>query len=287
MNEQTRLLPGLEAEQVLAQAEAEHGPFAARVCLFSGGNDSAVTAHATRHAYDELAWLDTTTAVPGVREYVEWFAAWLDKPLRIMTPELDTYRLLVLGGTDWKGDQWAPLGFPGPAQHGRAYNRLKERLTEELHRTLKAGHPRSARVLYITGVRRAESARRAGRLPVNRKGGRVYANPLIDWSTTRLHAYRREHHLPESDVAALLHRSGECNCGAFAVPGEREMLMSLYPDWWAQRIAPLEAEAEALGLPACRWGQRPPEAVAAGQAEALFDVGELCSTCAWRQEGLA
>lgn len=324
-DEQMRMLPGLEPEDVMAQAYEEHGPFVARVCLFSGGNDSAVTAHVAREHYDELAWLDTTTAVPGVREFVVEFAEWLGKPLRILEHGGDAYRSMVLGvGEDPRtlcprcdgtgstrlldtddpvagegpkrpcprcagvGKILLPLGFPGPAQHGRAYNRLKERLTEELHRELKGDAPRMARVLYVTGVRRAESARRATRQPVNRKGGRVYANPLIDWTTSRLHAYRREHGIPQSDVAALLHRSGECNCGAFAQPGEREMLQSLFPKWWNERIAPLEAEAEALGLPFCKWGNRPEPARAGATQEgpSLFDdAGELCSTCAWRGEG--
>ena len=50
-----------------------------------------------------------------------------------------------------------------------------------------------------------------------------------------------------------------------ASEGEREMLRSLYPDWWAERIGPLE---EATG---CVWGERRDET-----AEA---AGPLCSGC--------
>lgn len=262
--EQIRLLPGMEPEDVLNEAEAL-GQFVARVCLFSGGNDSTVLAHAMRDHYDELVFIDTGTAVPGVREFVERFAAFVDKPLRVYESG-DEYRRMVLG-----------FGFPGPAQHGRAYNRLKERQLEALRRDLKAGHPRSARVLYLTGVRRDESKRRAQRAPVTRKGGMVFANPLIDWTNTQMRAYRRDNALPESDVAALIHRSGECNCGAFAAPGEREMMQSLWPEWFEETIASLEREAEALGVPACRWGERPRD-LELGSIEA----GALCTDCQLR-----
>jgi hypothetical protein len=58
--------------------------------------------------------------------------------------------------------------------------------------------------------------------------------------------YRRRHRLPESDAAALMHRSGECNCGAFASAAqEGAMLKKLYPDFF-KSIEALEAQAAGL-----------------------------------------
>jgi 3'-phosphoadenosine 5'-phosphosulfate sulfotransferase (PAPS reductase)/FAD synthetase len=171
-----------------------------------------------------------------------------------------------------------PFGFPGPAQHARAYTRLKERQIEAALKDTKAGQPRRSRVMFLTGVRRAESARRATRHPITRRGGAVFVNPLIDWTDTEMDTYRAGHALPESDVAALLHRSGECNCGSFAAPGEREMLRSLWPDWFERTIASLEREAEAAGIPACRWGERPPDGLTG-------EVGPMCSSCELRLFG--
>jgi Phosphoadenosine phosphosulfate reductase family len=148
-----------------------------------------------------------------------------------------------------------PFGFPGPGVHGRAYNRLKERQLAALLKHTKQGHPRSARALFLSGIRRAESRRRAKRPAIDRPGGSmVFACPLIDWTGQDMRRYRAEHHIPESPAAALLHRSGECNCGAFAGEGERAMLQALYPDWWHSTIAPLEREAQAAGVRWCRWG---------------------------------
>lgn len=268
---QTSFLPKLNPDDLIVQAVEENQPIA-RFCLFSGGNDSLVTAHRCRDHYDELVWLDTGTALPGVEEFVVESARRLGKPLQILRHEFDAFRLLVVGGIDWKGDEWTAHGFPGPPQHGRAYNRLKQFLLERHLRETKVGHPRSARVLYVTGKRRAESERRKNAPPINRKAAMVFVNPLIDWQREELDFYRAEHGLEQSDVAALLHRSGECNCGSFAAAGEREMLQSLFPEWWAERIAPLEAELEAMGSPCARWG----EECSSVPSET---VGFLCEGC--------
>jgi 3'-phosphoadenosine 5'-phosphosulfate sulfotransferase (PAPS reductase)/FAD synthetase len=276
MEGQMRLFPGEDPDEVIAQAKVEHKPIRT-FCLFSGGGDSQVLAHRCRDHYDELVFLDTTTALPGVVEFVEEFAAFVGKPLRLMRHDGDAYRNMVLGEGEDKErvPNWRPLGFPGPAQHGRAYNRLKECLVEQLLRETKVGHKRSDRVLFLTGVRRAESARRAKRLAVTRKGGSVFANPLIDWDNREMADYRRQHEFPVSDITALLHRSGECNCGAFAALGEREMIAALWPDWFEERIASLEREAQERGIPMCRWGERQPEGVNCFP----LPEGSLCEGC--------
>ena len=279
MSEQLSILPKLDPDELVEGAKFEHRPIAT-FCLFSGGNDSLTTAHRCREHYDELVFIDTGTATPGVREFVEEAAGWLDKPLRVLSQDFDVYRLLVLGGADQKGNEWSVEGFPGPAQHGRAYNRLKLPALQRLLREEKEGHPRSARVMGLTGIRRAESARRASRPPTNRlgvTGSLVFVNPLIDWTAFDMRAHAEENGLPQSEVAALLHRSGECNCGCFADEGEREMLRSLWPEWFEQRIGELEREAERMGLPCPRWGGD-------RTLPAKGEAGELCSDCQLRFE---
>jgi hypothetical protein len=91
--------------------------------------------------------------------------------------------------------------------------------------------------------------------------------------------YRSHFDLPRSDVAALLHRSGECNCGAFAKAEEERALMgTFWPQGWAERIEALEAEAQARGIRWCRWGGYDLDGnQAAGSATA--PAGLLCSNC--------
>jgi 3'-phosphoadenosine 5'-phosphosulfate sulfotransferase (PAPS reductase)/FAD synthetase len=311
-----RSSPAISApDELMNLARADHRPVAAW-CLFSGGNDSTVLAHRCREHYQGLAFIDTGTAVPGVAEFVREYAEWLGKPLRVLDAG-DAFRVMVLGDLVW----WArfiaahdrqpglsietfiardqhrygrasggglgqvPHGFPGPGAHGRAYNRLKERQLMMLLRESKQGHPRSARVLFLSGIRRAESRRRAKREAINRlaRTSAVFVNPLIDWTGEQMRTYRAEHRLPESPAAALLHRSGECNCGAFAkAREERAMLKALYPEFFA-KIEALEAEAQAAGVRWCRWGGYDIRGNRAGAARER--PGLLCESCERRQHG--
>jgi 3'-phosphoadenosine 5'-phosphosulfate sulfotransferase (PAPS reductase)/FAD synthetase len=307
-----------DPDELVARARVEHRPVAVW-CLFSGGNDSTVLAHRCREHYQGLAWIDTGTAVPGVAEFVHEYAAWIGKPLRVLDAG-DAFRVMVLGDLVW----WArfiaahdrdpsvsipsfiardqrihgrasggelgqlPHGFPGPGAHGRAYNRLKERQIMALLRDSKHGHPRSARVLFLSGIRRAESRRRAKREPINRlaRTSAVFANPLIDWTGADMLRYRSVHGIPESPAAALLHRSGECNCGAFAkAREERAMLSALYPEFFAG-IEALERQAQAAGVRWCRWGGYDIHGSRAG-AVSRERPGLLCESCESRQHTTA
>jgi 3'-phosphoadenosine 5'-phosphosulfate sulfotransferase (PAPS reductase)/FAD synthetase len=304
-----------DPDELIALARHEHEPVATW-CLFSGGNDSTVLAHRCREHYDGLAWIDTGTAVPGVETFVREYAAWIEKPLRILSAG-HAFRTMIIGDLVW----WArfiaahdreptltieqliardtarvgrasggelgqvPHGFPGPGAHGRAYNRLKERQIMALLRESKIGHPRRTRVLFLSGIRRAESRRRSKRDAINRLPGKsaVFVNPLIDWTGEDMSGYRREHDLPESSASALLHRSGECNCGAFAkADEERPMLQALYPDFFAAVIESLEREAQAAGVRWCRWGGYDLDGNRAGEVS-RERPGLLCESCEARQ----
>ena len=137
---EARLFGNATPESVIAEAEERYGPFVARVCLFSGGNDSLATAHRCRDFYDELVWVNTGTAVPGVAEFCAEAADWLGKPLRVYNAPEGEYRRIVVGGLDAKGNEKQPLGFPGPMQHTRCYVNLKERAIEAMVREKKEGH---------------------------------------------------------------------------------------------------------------------------------------------------
>jgi 3'-phosphoadenosine 5'-phosphosulfate sulfotransferase (PAPS reductase)/FAD synthetase len=229
--------------------------------LFSGGNDSTVLTHWAKRQLgrrlDAAVFIDTGTALPGVREFAERFCADREIPLRIYEAG-NAYNEMV-----------GKHGFPGPAGHRYAYVLLKERQVATLVREHKQ-RPRD-RIMLLTGVRRSESVRRMGTTEaVKRERTKVWVAPLLDWTDADVRAYREQYALPESDVAAFICRSGECNCGAFAAPGEREMLISSYPAWWRERMAPLEASTGRT------WGERP--GVEPRGAEARIG-GPLCTDC--------
>ncbi len=252
-------LPGfdLTPEQVMSEAEERHGPFVARIALFSGGGDSTACMHYAldRGWVDEAAFVDTGTALPGVREHVVKVCADWNVPLTVWEAG-SAYEDMVLN---------PKMGFPGPGQHPRAFQRLKERQLRKLVKSKKRRW--RDRVLFVSGIRRRESKPREARPYTSRSGATVWANPLTDWTNERLREYKREHNLPESDVAALMHMSGECGCGAYAAEGEREMRCSLFPEWGAW-LEDLEARAEAAGVRHCRWG---------GPAGKARDGGPMCN----------
>jgi 3'-phosphoadenosine 5'-phosphosulfate sulfotransferase (PAPS reductase)/FAD synthetase len=307
-----------DPEALIGEATARWRPIKT-YCLFSGGGDSGALAHRCRNQYDELLYIDTGTAIPttvnpaisGVENHVRSFAATLGKPLTIRRSG-DAYRTMVLGDELWwrrfraaaarrpltieemiAEDKQAgltatrlygnpPWGFPGPGQHLKAYTRLKERRLDEVRREAKLGQPRSSTVLFLSGVRQAESRRRSRRDPFASRGSAKFCSPLIDWTASQIADYLGRYDLPLSDIAALLHRSGECNCGAFAqAEEERAMMRTFWPKWWTEGIEALEAEAEALGIRWCRWGGFDLDGNRANGTSRKAGVG-LCSSCGVR-----
>jgi 3'-phosphoadenosine 5'-phosphosulfate sulfotransferase (PAPS reductase)/FAD synthetase len=253
-----------DPDDIVHRAKTEHDPVAT-FALVSGGGDSSAMLYRCREHIDAAIYIDTGTALPGVEEHAVAVCEQLGVPLRIYRTPPSEYEAMVMHH-----------GFPGKAQHGRAYIRLKERQIEKVRNDAKRGHKRSRRVLLLSGARAEESIRRMGTtVDVRKVKGKavVWANPLIDWSNDAARMYRDGWYTP-SDVQLLTHRSGECNCGAFADDGERKMLAGLSPEWW-ERIGALEVRAERAGVTWCRWGETPGDAI----AEDL----PMCASCPSRQ----
>ncbi|HEU4975710.1 MAG TPA: phosphoadenosine phosphosulfate reductase family protein [Baekduia sp.] len=253
-------LPAVDGEKLLHDAIAEHEP-SHIFALYSGGNDSAVACSFTKRAIGDLldaaVFIDTGTALPGVREHVE------------TTTAARGLRLIVLEAGDAFFEMVAKHGVPGPGAHRYPYVNLKERQVDRLIREHKTRW--NDRIMLVSGVRRSESDRRMGTAePTSRDGCTVWANPLIDWTNAEMRTYRERNGIEPSDAAALMHRSGECNCGAFAAPGEREMLRDLYPDWFERVVVRAERIARRHGKHD-RWGERPPGATPDDDA-----TGPLC-----------
>jgi 3'-phosphoadenosine 5'-phosphosulfate sulfotransferase (PAPS reductase)/FAD synthetase len=244
---------------------------AATVILFSGGNDSTTLAHLFRNDVDYAAHANTTIGIEATRDFVrntceEWGLALLERKAPRLT---DHYRALVL-------DQ----GFPGPAMHWKMYTRLKERALEQIQRELVTD-PRRERVVFIAGRRRAESARRAKVATSDRKGSRVIVSPLVNWTKLDLNTYRlMAGDVPRNSASDLIHMSGECLCGAFAAPGERDEIDAWFPDA-LDEVRELETLiADRDDIPPHRktwgWGADP---VLKALDGVVTRSGVLCSAC--------
>ena len=236
--------------------------------MLSGGHDSLCATHlaATHPAFTAAVHINTGIGVEQTREFVRDTASSQGWPLLEYRAEDDDQRYdhLVV-----------EHGFPGPFGHRMMYNLLKERPLRRLIREHKL--TARDRVILVTGVRKAESARRMGTVePINRLGSQVWVAPLAWFCDSHKAEYMARHDLPRNEVVDLLHMSGECLCGAFAKPGELEWLEFCGFGDVVARIRALEAEAQAAGVP-CRWGQRPPGEP--GDNGDLFAPGPLCVGC--------
>lgn len=231
--------------------------------LFSGGHDSvtATTIASLHHRFKCAVHINTGIGIERTRQYVRETSAlkgWLLMEYEAarnvnakgkLDPQI--YRNLVL-----------KHGFPGPDAHRFMYHRLKERCLARLERDWKASgnkkHPR--RVMYISGCRSDESERRMSTTKeVTISGRRIWVSPIHDWSKCDCHALMEAYSVPRNPIVDLIHKSGECLCGAFAHKGELEEL-ALWPETRPayDHIIALQAEVIAAGFP-WGWEDGPPD----------------------------
>lgn len=268
----------VNAHDILYAAINEHvlGPdrnLRGIVGLYSGGDDSTVLCDLFARTYiTRLGHANTTIGIEATRVFVRQMARYWDIPLMERFPP-QTYRELVL-----------EQGFPGPGQHFKMYQRLKERCLREIRNEL-IQDARSDRVIFLAGRRRSESERRTQReIPeYERDGSTVWVSPLVHWDKSDINTYRmRFPDLPRNPVSASLHMSGECLCGAFAKRGELDEIGYWYPETKAE-IQALEddvwtetQECTTPVIPAerCKWGWG-----AYRSDQKRSESGPLCSSC--------
>lgn len=219
------------------------------VGLFSGGKDSTTFMHLLRAGLTHAGHANTGIGIEATREFVRATCADWGLPLIEKLPtEENSYETLV-----------KEYGFPGPAGHAMMYRHLKERQFRQIRRDL-IDNGRAQRVIFVAGMRHFESERRMGNTQVtHREGSTVWCSPVAWWPNRLLKEYRDEFDVPLNEVTQHLHMSGECLCGAFAKPGELDMIRLFYPET-AVYLEGLQLEVADAGRPACIWGQRPPSA---------------------------
>lgn len=235
--------------------------------LFSGGHDSLCATHlASQHPKfgGVVHHIDTGIGAAYTRRFVERVCDSQGWTLKVWKSPA-TYEQFV-----------RERGFPGPGRHQWVYNRLKDRC---VRRITSGKAPR----LLLTGCRSEESVRRMGTVEpvkmgekdgkgktINRK--RIWTAPCHDWSKAEQMAYMDEFWLPTNKLKVAVGMSGECFCGAFASPGERELIREHAPDVEAE-IVRLTAIAKECGTH-CEWGTRPTPGT-----RMVAETGPMCSSC--------
>jgi 3'-phosphoadenosine 5'-phosphosulfate sulfotransferase (PAPS reductase)/FAD synthetase len=252
---------------IIDDAVAEHSP-SHLFALFSGGHDSLCsTAIAAEHpAFTAAVHINTGIGIGETREFVRETCSERGWPLIEMHPDAKTYRDLVI-----------EKGMPeGPKSHSTCYFWLKQRQV----RRLVAEHKRDwyDRILLITGIRKEESERRMTAVmsvPVyHRRGIEVWVNPILDWTKSQCHDFMEREELKRNPVVDLLHRSGECLCGALASRSELPDIEAWYPQA-GKEIRSYEQLARDHGHLEDRWaGPR----LTVSRDQMRFDL-PLCSSC--------
>lgn len=230
--------------------------------LFSGGYDSLCACYvASQHKKfaGTVYHIDTGIGSKATRAYVELVCKELGWRLSVHKSK-ENYETLI-----------RESGFPGPPMHRIAYIRLKERCVDQICRQGKEYK------LLVTGARMDESVRRMGHLtPIRDEGKRLWLSPCHDWTTNDQRRFMDEFGFPRNPVKdSILGMSGECFCGAFARPSEREMLRQVCPDVDAE-ITRLEGVAKECNIEDrnATWGYRKGRKVVE-----VLGTGPLCQTC--------
>jgi 3'-phosphoadenosine 5'-phosphosulfate sulfotransferase (PAPS reductase)/FAD synthetase len=245
--------------------------------LFSGGNDSTTLAHAFRDRVDLAIHANTGIGIEETREFVRATCAAWGLPLWERRAPVSYLDLVV------------ERGFPGPGQHFKMYQRLKERAILSVRADLvPASRSRRDAVIYLAGRRKDESARRSNVPLWEREGSIVWVSPFAYWTKLDLNTYRaRAGDVPVNRASELIHMSGECLCGSFAKRGELDEIAAWFPATAAE-IRALEEVVHA-GCRECNGGHVPHERARWGwgadrdrskAVEELAAAGALCVSCA-------
>lgn len=242
--------------------------------LFSGGHDSLTATYIASlyPAFTAAVHINTGIGVDQTRVFVRDTCAERGWPLleyKAMencradgTLDPQDYRKLVL-----------QYGFPGPPGHGLMYVRLKDRQIARLLRDTKKGHSRRTCAMFISGARSQESQRRmANTEEIQKQGGRLWCAPIHDFTKTDCGHVIEHAGLKRNEVVDLIHKSGECLCGAFAKKGELDELAMWFPEK-AREIR--ELEKEVMKKFPWGWEDRPPKK----QCARKIPNQPLCHNC--------
>jgi 3'-phosphoadenosine 5'-phosphosulfate sulfotransferase (PAPS reductase)/FAD synthetase len=272
-----------QARKIIQDAIDEYKPVSI-VALYSGGYDSLVMTHVVHNHFGgiKVRSINTMMSADGWEDYVRKVASRYGWNHGVYRNErgFEQYKKWVAG----QGQPYTP------SSHHKVYNRLKGRAIDAMKRDEKRGHSRTAKVLFLSGIRKFEgaSAKRAKLTsPYSHYGSAVFCNPLFWWRDDDLIKYRIANNLPENPFYDTVSGSGDCQCnwGQFT---DMETLVKHSPELAKGNVSEIDRisrENHGYG-----WGESPDywtQQEKKGQ-RTLFDLPEsddaqttpfLCANC--------
>lgn len=271
------------------------------VAAYSGGNDSIVSTHFLISNYcqynPEVVYCDTLIGLDKTREHIKKVCeeyGWLLNSEKAMCGGKPKYSWEKINGKNKKvefKEEKLPLGkwidgetpyeefiynfgFPGPPQHARMFQRLKERpLYIYLNRKRKELKSKKGKIFIISGIRRDESSIRAGyKRCYQQVNNVIWINPFYYTSKYAFNVYREEYGLKRNPVSDLIGFSGECLCGAYAKPNEL-LLIEKVEKGTFNNIKILEQKVKNSGHSRCFWGNKTGKDIEDGEIFTPMCVG--------------
>lgn len=133
-----------------------------------------------------VVFIDTGYLFPETYRYIEELTGRFETDLRVYHPSVSAARMEALWGKLWEqGDE------------GRQrYSTLTK--VEPMNRALKE----LGRDVWLSGVRRSQSATRSDRAWVERQSKTLKVYPILDWADAQVSAYLHDRKLPQHPLAA-------------------------------------------------------------------------------------
>lgn len=218
-----------KAESVIADVMREF-KISDVLAAFSGGDDSIVSTHWCMGRFPDAVVMtaDTKIGLEAARKHQETVCGNLQWQREVASPEVSGTPKGWIGewreGATYYEEYCLNFGFPGPDQHRRMYQRLKQRAFRQVRERV-GKRDRGTRIMVVSGIRQDESSVRAGYKRAYREEASerfVWVNPFYYCNAIDFETYRQEFGLPRNPVKRLCGISGECCCGAYAAIGERQ-----------------------------------------------------------------
>lgn len=260
-------------EQILTECYTEHKPSLV-IASYSGGYDSAVMTHKTVQ-WAKANNVPLLTIAVNTRLHADgWKAFVSDSAYALGAKRFEIWQTVLLD--KWVEDVKARGFAYRPHQHKIYFYYLKQNAFRQIIAHYK--QHQHDRIMFVTGVRRAESTARADTPEYSRSGAGVWCNPLVYWNEYEVQSYRIEHELPENPFYAQTHNSGDCVCNWHTQISTSDI--ATYATEAAKIILPLDTECRAkFGY---GYGEEPSQLAAqeaAGQMP-LFDLDGIPNLCA-------
>jgi phosphoadenosine phosphosulfate reductase len=159
----------------------------------SFGADSALMLHLVSRVIPRIpvVFLDTGYLFPETYQFAEALRQRFDLDLRTYSPLITAARQEALHGRLWEGDQQAL----------EVYNKINK--VEPMDRALRELAPRG----WIAGLRRGQTAHRAGLRRVDFQDGIYKIHPILTFSDEDVHHYLRANDLPYHPLRTRGYRS--------------------------------------------------------------------------------